>query len=583
MTSSTRLLVIAAYLCVGAGALSGAAAQAPPPGTTGAPGLPPRAPSAPPAAAKGTAVISGRILAADTGLPLRRARVLIQGRGPDIPTGPNGMLAAITDADGAFSFTELPAGRYHVQASRPRYVDAMLGARRPSSPGRPLELADGQKIENVTLSLSPAGAISGRVVDELGEPVAGARVAALRAMTRKGTLQFAPQGNSDETDDTGAYRLHGLPPGAYVVTAQDHGMRVGFNVSATSAAGFAPTFFPNTPIAADAQAIEVAPGGEAVADISLVVARLTTVNGSIVNAAGAPATGGFVSAFLSSDSMGFGGPNAGGGIKPDGSFTLPGLAPGEYIVQARPTFESREPFPSTGGVERHSVSASITVTGDPVAPLRLVLPDPIRLPVTARFDDATAKLPEQVSVSAYSQRSRDGSSAMRGPDGRLTLDVAPGTWRLSAFAAAPWRLERITYRGQDIEPGDDVEITDEPGGRLDVLFTTKSGAVVGSAKEAGGKPATEYIVFLLAAEGDLATAAGYGRFSMARPDQGGRFRAEHVRPGAYVAVAVEDLDTESFDPDVLERLRKVGTPLRVRQGETATLDLTLSSIPDGQP
>jgi hypothetical protein len=583
MTPSTRLPVITLSLCAALAALAGAAPQAPPPGTTAAPGLPPRAPATPPPAAKGTAVISGRILAADTGLPLRRARVLIQGRGPGIQPGPDGMIAAITDGDGAFSFTELPAGRYHVQASKPRYIDAMLGARRPSSPGRPLDLADGQKIENVTLSLAPAGAISGRVVDELGEPVAGARVSAMRVMTRKGTPQLAPQGNSDETDDIGAYRLHGLPPGSYVVSAQDSSMRIGFTVAATGGPGFAPTFFPNTPIAADAQAIEVVAGGEAVADISLVVARLTTVSGSVVNAAGAPATGGYVSAFQSSDAMGFGGPNAGGGIKPDGSFTLPGLAPGEYIVQARPTFDAIGPFPSTQSVERHTVSASITVTGDPVAPLRLVLPDPIRLPVTARFDDATAKLPEQVSVSAYSKRSRDGSSAMRGPDGRLTLDVAPGTWRISAFAAAPWRLERMTYRGEEIEPGDDLEITDEPGGRLEVLFTTKSGVVIGSAKEAGGKPATEYVVFLLAAEGDLASAAGYGRFSMARPDQGGRFKAEHVRPGAYVAVAVEDPDIESFDPDVLERLRKVGTPLRVRQGETATLDLTLTSLADQQP
>jgi hypothetical protein len=583
MTPLTRRLVITVSLCAGLATLAEAAPQAPTPGTTGAPGLPLRAPSAPPTSAKGTAVISGRILAADTGLPLRRARVLIQGSGPDIPPGPDGMLAAITDGDGAFSFTELPAGRYHVHASKPRYVDAMLGARRPSTPGRPLELADGQKLENVTLSLAPAGAISGRVVDELGEPVAGARVSALRAMTRKGTRQLTPQGNSDETDDTGAYRLYGLPPGAYIVTAQDNGMRVSFTIAATGAAGFAPTFFPNTPIAADAEAIEVAPGGETVADIALVVARLTAVSGSVVNAAGAPATGGFVAAIPSSGAIGFPGPQTGGSIKPDGSFTLPGLAPGEYIVQARPTFESRGPFFLSQVMERHSVSASITVTGDPVAPLRLMLPDPISLQVVARFDDATAKPPEQVSVSAYSEKFRDGSSAMRGPDGRLTLEVAPGSWRLSAFASAPWRVDRIIYRGEAIDPGKDIDITEEPGGRLEVLFTAKSGTVTGSVKEAGGKPATDYVVFLLGAEDDVATAAGYGLFNMARPDQSGRFKAEHLAPGAYVAVAVEDLDTDSFDRDVMERLRNAGTPFRVRQGETATLDLTLTPVPDAQP
>jgi carboxypeptidase family protein len=581
MMPSTRRLVITVSLCAGLTTFAETAPQAPPPGTTGAPGLPPRAPATPPPAAKGTAVISGRILAADTGLPLRRARVLIQGSGPNIPPGPNGMLTAITDADGAFSFTELPAGRYHVQASKPRYVDGMLGARRRSSPGRPLELADGQRIENVTLSLARAGAISGRVVDELGEPVAGARVSPLRVVGRE-TRGLAPQGNSDETDDTGAYRLYGLPPGSYVVSAQDDGMRFGFTMTTASATGFAPTFFPSTAVAADAQAIEVMAGGEAVADISLVTARLTAVSGSVVNAAGAPATGGGIHAFADGGMRGFGGPDAGTMIKPDGTFTLPGLAPGEYVVQARPTFESRGPFPATGAMERHSVSASITVTGDPIPALRLVLPDPIRLPVVARFDGSTAKPPEQVSVSAYSERGRDGSSAMRGPDGRLTLDVAPGSWRISAFAAAPWRLERILYRGEEIESGKDIDLTDEPGGRLEVFFTTRSGTLAGSVKDASGKPVVDYIVFIVPTDDDRPSPSGGWNVSTALPDQVGRFKAERLRPGAYVATAIEEPDSAP-GPNFKARLRKAGTPFRVRENETATLDLTLVSLPDSEP
>ena len=68
---------------------------------------------------------------------------------------------------------DLPAGRYQLMGSKPRYVDASFGARRPGRLGRPFELADGQTIRNVALALAPAGVITGRVVDETGDVVPG--------------------------------------------------------------------------------------------------------------------------------------------------------------------------------------------------------------------------------------------------------------------------------------------------------------------------------------------------------------------------------------------------------------------------
>ena len=141
MMPRTRRLLIAACLCVGPGALAEAGPQAPP-------------------AARGTAVISGRILAADTGLPLRRARVTVHGTGPNIPSGPDAIRAAITDADGAFALAGLSAGRYRLEASKARYVDTAYGGR-SSGLERPIEVAEGQKVENITVSLPPAGVIVG--------------------------------------------------------------------------------------------------------------------------------------------------------------------------------------------------------------------------------------------------------------------------------------------------------------------------------------------------------------------------------------------------------------------------------------
>jgi protocatechuate 3,4-dioxygenase beta subunit len=575
----TSMRVLATTVLLWSASAVSTDAQAPTPAPA------PRAPSGPPATARGTAVISGRILAADTGLPLRRARVTVYGSGPNMPSGPDAMRAAITDAEGAFAFTELRAGRYQLQASKARYVDATFGARRPFRPGKPIELAEGQKVEHITVSLQHAGVIVGRVLDELGEPVAGAMVVPMRAYdSPRGARQLRPAGMSDKTDDIGAYRLYGLSPGTYYVSAQgDDTLRAGIDTIG-SAPGFAPTFFPGTAVAAEAQAIEVVAGGEAVADVAMVSTRLSTVSGVVVNAAGALATGGFISAQPSTGAMAFGGPPIGADIKPDGTFAMSGFAPGEYTVQARPMFEPRGPFPSVGdaGMNRRTASTSIVVTGEPIGGLRIVLADPIRIPVAVTFEDATGRPPEQVSVSANPHDMGNGELATRGADGRLTLEVAPGTWHFSAHASAPWIVKRLAFRGEEIEWMDDVEITDESGGRLEVVFTTKSGTVSGTVKDAGGKPVVDYLVYVLPTSDSKQSSRS--TVSTVGPDQDGRFKAEHLRPGTYVAMAIEEPDEDgtgdrSF-PDFIERLRKAGTTFRVRENETATLDLTLVPRPD---
>src|SRR3990170_5064502 len=65
----------------------------------------------------GPAVLRGHVLNADTGDPVRRARVTcaIAGR-QDTPD------VSMTDASGAFEFAGLESGRYFVAATRTGYV-----------------------------------------------------------------------------------------------------------------------------------------------------------------------------------------------------------------------------------------------------------------------------------------------------------------------------------------------------------------------------------------------------------------------------------------------------------------------------
>src|SRR5437773_8409084 len=157
-------------------------------------------------------LIAGRVLAADSGRPVKRARVFATAA--ELPGG----RAMLTDENGAFDLTELPAGRYTLTVSKSGFISLSYGQRRPLQAGTPLQLGDGQQLKGVDFHLPRGGVISGRVVDEDGEPVPGATVRVLRYQYLQGDRRLTPAG-SGQTDDRGQYRVWGLMPGDYYVNA----------------------------------------------------------------------------------------------------------------------------------------------------------------------------------------------------------------------------------------------------------------------------------------------------------------------------------------------------------------------------
>src|SRR5262245_41966424 len=110
-----------------------------------------------------TGSVSGRVLGADGGRPVKRARVFVSAA--ELPGG----RAALTDENGVFQIGELPAGRYSVNVSKTGYIALSYGQRRPLMAGTPLQLADGQQLKGIDFALPRGGAIAGRIVDEDGQ------------------------------------------------------------------------------------------------------------------------------------------------------------------------------------------------------------------------------------------------------------------------------------------------------------------------------------------------------------------------------------------------------------------------------
>src|SRR5262252_4752928 len=119
-----------------------------------------------PAMPTGTGVIRGRVVAADTGRPLRRVRVTITAT--ELGGVPRNVS---TDADGRYEVTELPAARFRVAARRSGYLPLQYGQRRPLELGKPLEMLEGQVVEHVDFALPRMGIITGRVLDDTGDPI----------------------------------------------------------------------------------------------------------------------------------------------------------------------------------------------------------------------------------------------------------------------------------------------------------------------------------------------------------------------------------------------------------------------------
>ena len=177
----------------------------------------------------GTAFILGRTVDGSTGKPIGGAIVSLNSSGgvPNaaaIPGTPPAALSRfpirlISDGNGNFIFRELPKGGYTISATKAGYAQASNGVTSASAPGggQVLLLEDGEKRSNVDLKFWKFASISGRVVDEAGEPVIGLALRTFRRAVVGGRLRYTSFGNQPTTDDRGVYRASQLTPGDYII------------------------------------------------------------------------------------------------------------------------------------------------------------------------------------------------------------------------------------------------------------------------------------------------------------------------------------------------------------------------------
>ena len=160
---------------------------------------------------------------------------LLEARPPLAAAGPN-VKRSLTGADGRFVFRDLPKGRYTITTTSPGYVNGAYGQSRPDGAAQMIDLDDAQKTGGVTVRIWKFASISGRVVDELGDPAVAVNVRCMRRVFSGGQKRLTTGAGLVYTDDRGMYRASSLVPGEYVCGVPMNQTTMPMSVAAASEA-----------------------------------------------------------------------------------------------------------------------------------------------------------------------------------------------------------------------------------------------------------------------------------------------------------------------------------------------------------
>ena len=527
--------------------------------------------------------IEGQVFNSATGEPIKKANLVLRrtDRTAGVMGNSSASYSTSTDAGGRFGMKDIDPGKYQLSVERTGFVSTQYGARGPGRPGTTLSLAPGQQLKNVVFRLLPHGVISGRVLDEDGEPVAYAQVQTMRYRYLQGRKQLMPFGGG-MTNDLGEYRIFGLAPGRYFLSATSRGgmmFEATLDRSANPAPeeGYVPTYYPGTTDPASAAPIDLQPGTQLRGlDLTLSKARTVRLRGRVVNATGTGRSR-IQLMLLPRDGVGIFGANRGAAPDPEGRFEIRGVSPGAYNLMAS-TFD---------GQKSMSVTESVDVGSANIDNLNLVIQPGADITGQVRVEGQT-----QVNLSTISValRARDSGAMMfRGATGGAVKE--DGTFTLSGASAENYNLslsglpdgyylKAVLMADKDVlETG--INLTKGPAGPLTVVLSPNAAQVEGVVLNAKQQPAAGVTVVLIPKDEKRREQQQY--YKSVTTDQYGRYALKNVDPGEYRLFAWEDLEYGAYmDPDFVKPVEDRGQSVSLRESSRESVQLSVIPSDDAQ-
>jgi len=518
----------------------------------------------------GDLTLSGTVTNSKTGEPVAHAlvRAIVfgpvaaqSGEGGAIqrPTVQQRVWSMLSDAAGSFSFHGLPPGRYNFFVSKPGFTsgpaDAGEAAGLHPIAGRPEDdesVALTTSKNDLRLTLSPLGVITGKVSDQDGVPVRGVDVAIAQVSMADGFRQISAR-VADTTDDRGIYRIYDLSPGEYYLRA--NGMTGGAVLyfsnampADTTEEAFAPVYFGGSAALDSALPIHVEAGSEARADVSVTMDKAYRIRGVLTNRGSGPAPTfelrqGGEPAFSRRTNL--------SGV--NGRFEMADVVPGSYTLHV---------------TQAKSVAdVPVTVSDSDLTGVRVTLAQGVAVPIRSNFsggeDDGRACWARLHDSSG--QQTLLGAPRPFYPGEPAIEGVLPGKYHVVLVCSGGY-VHSAVFGSQDLLANPEIAIL--PGAQpppIEIQASSGGGSVSGTLAGANDGAAVLLVPQFAGSTGPQVTEA------FEADDGGGlTFEFEDLAPGSYMAYAFSKLDELEYrNPAFLQSLTG-GVSVRAEDGhETA--------------
>jgi hypothetical protein len=482
------------------------------------------------AQASGGYRIAGIVVNSATSQPIAGARMTL------VPLDRRDQqMSAVTGDGGRFAFTGLAPRRYELAGYRRGLLAGMRTGAIVTGPD--------QDTENTVLRLPPPAVISGKVVDDAGEPVAGALVELLGSRIVDGRRQLV-KGSSNHTDDIGEYRFPSLPAGSYYLVVS--GVPWYTNVNETHGdsaprgmthAGYGIRYHPDVGEPAAAEPLVLKPGQEATSNFTLLTVPAAPVyvhceeqedlaKRYTLTAAGLPGNPAYVRQ----------------GSETGDLYNIWSVPPGHYTLRAEATDGNRAWY----GTTEFDAGASDT-------DVSVILHEAPSLTGTV-VPAGGGNLPAPLTVLLRDETGRSQSLAV-GADRRFSIPaIPPGRYRVSIGGADDYYLR---HEGAllDILPGAAV--------RLSLPLARGAGRIAGTVYRIG-QPLPGALVVLT--PGNRAVAG----------NSDGTYEFRGLPAGEYALFAVEDgADLEYANPAAIRPYLANAKKVQVTSGSSDNLRLDI--------
>jgi protocatechuate 3,4-dioxygenase beta subunit len=541
--------------------------------------------------------ISGVVTEGATGQPVPRVSLELRpyqpapppggARGPS-PVAPvlEARYPSITNENGQFVFRNIPPGRYTLTASRNAYIHSDYGQRGPNGKGLPLTLVAGQPVTGIQLSIWKAAAISGHVFDSRGVPYPYVQVN-MKRVTYTGGRRTTTVTGATYTDDLGQYRIYGLPPGQYVLSADGETSQqritpvaeglapplpgsvvvqgIGGSMAYTPdpanlrkpqqrGTGAGSVYFRNATDDRDAQPIDLHPGDD-----------LNGMDLTYAGAAAAPVTfsglGGFETVTLQIFPTNFTIGLRAQGLQNRGDFEY-SMVTGSYNVVARGTDSARKQF--------LGVVAFDVVSG---APLNVKLSMAAAIPVNGRVVlDGVSAGNSNPDLARVSIRARRSPPAFGIPDVPLVVS-ATGTFTWQAPVDGDYAIEVLSLppslRDRYVKSPAAIRVNGQPLNDLEIVLAAQAGQIDGRTVNTSGTVMPNATVVVVPEQ-----RSRFELFKTVASDASARFHFDGITPGKYLLFAWEDIEQDLwYNPEFLRAIEDRGKAITIAEGTRENADL----------